>query len=217
MRRLLCLVFILLLTACGGSSSTPTTPTPPAGGNRAPVVNGVTVNPAFGIQDKTQFGFSASASDPDGDALAYAWTIGGNAVTGSNPAITFGTGGAFTASVTVSDGRGGSTSGSQTFVVGTMTGAWAGTAAGLGNFTMTLTHTNGQISGSYDDIDGPGEVGPAGAPGAIDAAGNVELVTHQAPFSDFTLRGIMDSTGRRITGGFFGSGFTGEAFTMNKQ
>jgi PKD domain-containing protein len=217
LRRCLSLVFVLVLTACGGGSSTPTTPTTPGGTNRVPVVSSVTVNPPFGIQDKTPFSFSASATDPDGDPLTYAWSIGGSSFTGSNVAITFVTGGALSASVTVSDGRGGSTTGSQTFVVGTLAGAWAGTAAGLGNFTMSLTHTNGEITGTYSDLDGPAQVGPPGARGTMDASGNFELPTEQAQFAVFTLRGTMDATGRRITGGFFGSGFTGESFTMDKQ
>lgn len=36
-------------------------------------------------------------------------------------------------------------------------------------------------------------------------------------FSDFTFRGRMDQSGRRITGGVYGSGFNGQSFTMDKQ
>ena len=140
--RGLLLAFVLAQAACGGSS--PTTPMSPAGTNRAPVVNSVTVNPPFGIQDRTQFSFSAGASDPDGDPLTYTWSIGGSSFTGSNVATTLATGGALIGSVTVSDGRGGSTNGSQTFVVGTLTGAWVGTAEGLGKFTMTLPTQTGR-------------------------------------------------------------------------
>jgi hypothetical protein len=38
-----------------------------------------------------------------------------------------------------------------------------------------------------------------------------------APFTDFTMNGTMDSTGRRVNGNLQGSGFTGESFTMTKQ
>ena len=217
-RGFLSLACIIVLTACGGSSTAPmTTTTVPLGGNRPPVVTSVTVDPPFGIQDKTQVRFSAGVTDPDGDPLTYAWSIGGGSFTGSTVVITFVTGGALTASVTVSDGRGGAATGSQTFVVGTLAGVWAGTAAGLGKFTMTLTQTNGEITGTYTDLDGPAEVGPPGARGTIDASGQVELPTEQAPGTVFTLRGPMDPSGRRITGGFFGAGFTGESFTMDKQ
>ncbi len=177
----------------------------------------MTVDPPFGIQDKTRFSFSAGVTDPDGDPLTYSWSIDGRSFTGSTVAITFVTGGALSASLTVSDGRGGSTNGSQAFVVGTLAGEWAGTAEGLGNFTMTLTHTNGEITGIYTDLDGPSDVGPPDARGTIDASGNVELPTGQSQVRMFSLRGTMDATGRRISGGFFGAGFTGEIFTMNKQ
>ena len=39
----------------------------------------------------------------------------------------------------------------------------------------------------------------------------------QGPFSDWTFRGQMDQTGRRITGGIFGSGFNGQPFTIEKS
>ena len=128
-----------------------------------------------------------------------------------------GTGGALIASPAVSDGRGARANANQVFVVGTLAGEWAGTAEGLGEFTMTLTHTNGEITGIYTDLDGPSPVGPPDARGTIDASGHVELPTGQSQFRMFSVRGTMDATGRRITGGFFGAGFTGEIFTMNKQ
>ncbi len=37
-----------------------------------------------------------------------------------------------------------------------------------------------------------------------------------APFTDFTMTGQMDGTGRRVTGTVAGSGFTGQPFTMQK-
>lgn len=39
----------------------------------------------------------------------------------------------------------------------------------------------------------------------------------QAQFTDFTFRGDMDQSGRRVVGQLFGSGFNGEAFQMDKQ
>ena len=39
----------------------------------------------------------------------------------------------------------------------------------------------------------------------------------QGVFTDFTFKGDMDQSGRRITGQIFGSGFNGQAFTMDKQ
>ena len=61
--------------ACGGGSTPgPTTPTgPPPVANRPPTINSMTVSPNFGIAGITQFNYSSSATDPDGDALTYAW------------------------------------------------------------------------------------------------------------------------------------------------
>jgi len=39
----------------------------------------------------------------------------------------------------------------------------------------------------------------------------------QGGFTDFTFRGQMDQTGRRVTGGLFGSGFGGQPFTIDKS
>jgi hypothetical protein len=219
MKRMLAIV-CLLAGACGGSDggSKSTTPTTPTIVNREPVVNSVTVNPGSGIQDRTLFNFAVSASDADNDSLSFAWTIAGGTFSGQNVALTFRGGGTEIASVTVSDGKGGTASGSQTFVVGTLTGNWSGAGpAGIGNFTMTLNQVSGQITGSYRDGLGAATVGPTGEPGAIDVNGNISLRTKQAPYTDWTFRGTLDPTGRRVTGGVFGSGFTGQNFTMNKQ
>jgi len=37
------------------------------------------------------------------------------------------------------------------------------------------------------------------------------------PFLDFTMRGQMDPTGRRISGASFGSGFNGDTFSFDKR
>jgi len=75
----------------------------------------------------------------------------------------------------------------------------------------------GVVTGTFTELFfGTGRIDPA-QPGRIDADGRVEMRFKLAVFSDFTFRGQMDSTGRRITGGVFGSGFNGESFVMNKQ
>ena len=211
------------LSACGGgkgSGATPTSPAPAAPAaqqNRPPVIGAMNFAPAFGIAQLTRFSFNASASDPDGDAISYAWDVAGNPFTGTNDSITFSGGGSGTARVTVTDSKGATATDTRTFVVGSMTGAWTGSIPGYTNLTFSLTQANTVVTGTFFEQDfGAGKIDPA-APGSIDGDGNVQMRFKLAVFSDFTFRGRMDSSGRRITGGVFGSGFNGESFTMTKQ
>jgi hypothetical protein len=215
--RLCLLVVVVVLAACGGSSPAgPSNPTPPpAPQNRVPVVSGVTISPASGLQDRTLFTFSANASDPDGDALTYSWNIAGNAASGQTVTMTFVTGGEGTAAVTVSDGKGGTAQLSQAFTVATMTGAWTGEGP-WGPFTMSLTQAAGFIQGTYTDQFGDAQVGPAGEIGTIDNNGNISLRVKQAPFADFTMTGTLEGSGLRSTGTISGSGVTGAPFVMAK-
>ena len=222
--RLAFLLLPLLAAACGNDSSSgpPTQPgggsnPPPAQTNRAPTITAMSVT-GFGIQSLSQFAYSGSATDPDGDSITYAWEIGGTPFSGSSGAFTSSGGGTFTARLTVSDGKGGTASDTRNFVVGSMTGNWRGTNAGLGPFTMSLTQTVGFITGTYADTSnfGPGRTDPA-QPGIIRADGTFEMRMKQGIFTDFTFRGQMDQTGNRLTGGIFGSGFTGQPFVMDRQ
>ena len=53
--------------------------------------------------------------------------------------------------------------------------------------------------------------------GRIDSNGAVEIRWKVDPYLDFTMRGQMDPTGMRISGGTFGSGFAGEPFVFDKR
>ena len=219
--QLFVVALALTLTACGGSDSppsTPTSPTPPAQSqNRAPVINSITVSPSFGIAQLTSFSYSASASDPDGDSIAYSWDLAGNPSSGPSGIITFMTGGQGTFRLTVTDSRGVTASDSRPITVGGVAGRWSGSIPGYTNFIFDLTQTSTVVTGTFTELFfGTGRIDPA-QPGRIDADGRIEMRFKLAVFSDFTFRGQMDSTGRRITGGVFGSGFNGESFVMNKQ
>lgn len=82
----------------------PSAPPPPE--NAAPSVS-VSADPADGAAplDVT---LSAEADDPDGDELAYLWDFGDGTISGENPAShLYREAGTYTASVTVSDRKGG--------------------------------------------------------------------------------------------------------------
>ena len=215
-------VFLLVLAACGGSSgsgtpTSPTTPATPAQSNHAPVISNLTVNPVFGISELTSFNFSASAADPDGDVLTFVWDLVGNAAVGTNGSMTFIGSGPGTFKVTVSDGKGGTASDSRTVTLGNATGTWIGAGVNLGPFSMVLTQTSAMVTGTYTDpLFGTGRIDPA-QPGFINASGHIEMRIKQSIFTDFTFKGDMDQGGQRITGQIFGSGFNGQAFTMDKQ
>jgi hypothetical protein len=210
--------------SCGGKGGSTTSPTAPSNPtptptttNHKPVISSVVVTPVFGVSQLTTFTMSASASDEDGDALSYTWDLAGNPASGAVVRITFGgNGGVGTARVTVADGRGGSATDSRTFTVGSASGTWRGSGVALGSFTMKLTQTGAAITGTYSDVFGGGQIDPA-QPGSITSGGKVEMRVKQGPFTDWNFRGQMDTTGRRITGSIYGSGFNGQAFTLDKQ
>lgn len=225
-RRSLCVLAVVAVSAagCGKNNSgdgsrNPAGPTPPTA-NRNPVISSVTVSPTFGISDLQVFNFTALATDPDGDVLTYTWSIGNNTFPGSNVQLVFsvpGTGSG-RVNVTVNDGKGGTATGGVDIIVGSMTGNWIITTGELAGGTFALTqNADGIVTGTYNDVDfGPGGIDPA-EPGQITAAGNVTMRVKVANLTDFTMTGVMDTTGLRVTGNVRGSGFTGEPFVMVRQ
>ncbi|HSW25802.1 MAG TPA: PKD domain-containing protein, partial [Burkholderiaceae bacterium] len=110
-------VAVSTLTACGGGggdSSTPP-PTPPAA-NADPLASFAA--PASGGAGQA-LAFDASASaDADGDALTFSWDFGdGSHGGGAKLAHVFPSGGNFTVTLTVADGRGGSASATRNITV----------------------------------------------------------------------------------------------------
>ena len=89
-----------------------------AGGNRNPVAMG-TATPTSGLAPLTVSFSGAGSSDPDGDPLSYAWAFGdGGTASGSTTNHTYANAGSYTATLTVSDGRGGSNGRSFAISVG---------------------------------------------------------------------------------------------------
>jgi hypothetical protein len=181
----------------------------------------MTFTPSFGIQNLTTFNYGSAASDPDGDTVTYSWNLSGNSATGASGTIAFANGVNGTATLTISDGKGGVATDSRTFVVGTVTGTWSGTLIGF-PITAVLTQApGGVLSGTWSQPANAtsGVLDPAATNNRIDANANVTMrfkVTAGGRFNDFTFTGTMDSTGTRLTGSLNGSGFTGTPFTLTK-
>ncbi len=77
--------------------------------NRPPVAR-ASANPLAGPVPLNVAFSSAGSSDPDGDALTYLWTFGdGTTSSAANPSHTYAQAGTYTATLQVSDGRGGVT------------------------------------------------------------------------------------------------------------
>lgn len=110
--------------AVGVGAATRGTRLPP---NRLPVA-------AFGIQPEgealsfvTTMAFTASASDPDGDALSYSWDLGdGATASGDVTTHRYDREGTFTVRLTVRDGTG-SSDASKSVTARSLTGTWRAT------------------------------------------------------------------------------------------
>jgi hypothetical protein len=89
--------------------------------NRPPVISSLTAVPARLQRGETST-ITCSASDPDGDTPTCTWLASGGTLTGTGPAVIWkapDTLGNFTVSVTVNDGKGGTTESICTIVVAT--------------------------------------------------------------------------------------------------
>lgn len=220
LKRLVSVCVVLLVAGCGkdGSPTGPTNSNPPPPSNGSPVIGAVQVAPTFGIADLTVFNFSATATDPNSDPLTYSWSIAGGTFPGSSGQLLFPSpGGNGRATVTVTDGKGGSATGSVNFIVGSMQGTWTIVGGELDGGSFVLTQNPaGIVLGTYNDpIYGTGSIDPA-EPGSITAAAFLTMRVKIDRFTDFTMTGTMDTTGLMITGNIRGSGFTGQPFVMVK-
>lgn len=104
-----------LLVAGNGSGSIARITYVGAGGNRNPIAQG-TATPTSGPTPLTVAFNSTGSSDPDGDPLTFSWAFGdGTTGSGASVSHTYGSAGTYTATLTVTDGRGGV--GSRTFTI----------------------------------------------------------------------------------------------------
>ena len=89
------------------------------GGNRQPTAV-VSANPSNGLQPLDVTFSSAGSSDPDGDPLTFAWNFGDGTpgATGPTALHRYNNAGTFTATLTASDGKGGTGAAQVTITVG---------------------------------------------------------------------------------------------------
>src|SRR3989442_8091457 len=79
----------------------------PAHGDRPPIITTLSVDHEFTVPGVT-LNFTASATDPDGDPVAYRWDLGdANISTSASTTHAYQLPGRYAALLTVSDGRGG--------------------------------------------------------------------------------------------------------------
>jgi hypothetical protein len=225
------LVLILLSSIACGSTGSPTNPAPSTQqANRAPVIASMTVSAGFAVAQLTTVSYAASATDADGDSLAYMWDFGdGTSATGAEVVHTYGNvSGERSTRLTVSDGRGGSASDTRPVTVGNLGGSWEGTTGPLGGpfWTMSLSLSqgvNGAATGTCVAT-GPsaverfgGNLDPA-AQNRIDGDGRVVLrCKSYRNVDDFRIEGVMGhDTGNQILGEVSGPGFNGEVIVFTR-
>jgi len=111
--------------ACGGTPAAPTPPTPPASSNHAPV-GSVALSPAGApIAGATALTFTATASDPDGDAVSLSWQFGdGQTASGATVGHVFAEAGTYAVVLTASDSHGEATKLNTSVVVKGLAGDW---------------------------------------------------------------------------------------------
>lgn len=130
MKQLAAASALVAVLACGkgSSSSTPAAATRP----NSPPTAGINVSPqAQAIVAVTPVALAAIANDADGDALTFTWDFGdGVKGTGQNTTHVYAREGAFTIILTVTDGRGGSTTVNATVTVRSLSGSWHSAARG---------------------------------------------------------------------------------------
>jgi hypothetical protein len=160
----------LFLSSCGSDSNStdPTSPSSsspstgsstnapaPAAANRAPGTITIDVAPkGLVLAGATNVTFGASVKDPDGDPLTYTWDFGDETLTTTNAGVahTFNRERDYRVKVTVSDGKGGTSTAETMVSAGTLDGTWTMETAAHETLRVSLSHNGSQaISGTVSN------------------------------------------------------------------
>jgi PKD repeat protein len=161
--------------------------------NTAPVISAATATPGSGTAPVT-VQFAATASDPDGTALTYAWDLDGNGTVDStqqNPTFRYTTAGTYVAKVTVSDGE---LTTSKTVSV-TVTGA----------STSTPGDISGEVPGTLSvSLGAPAVFAPftPGVPGDSAASTTATVISTAADATLTVADASATATGHLVNGTF---------------
>ena len=139
-------LLVAMLAACGGDN--PAGPSAAGGGsgsgNQAPTAS-INAAPSVALMSVTSVAFSATANDPNGDALSYEWDFGdGSKATGPTAQKLYEKAGGFNVTLKVTDAKGASTSTSTNVTVKSLNGFWNDRAQGYG---IEVTQSGKSISG----------------------------------------------------------------------
>ncbi len=151
-------------------------------GNRAPTAV-ATATPTSGSAPLAVSFNGSGSTDPDGDSLTYAWAFGdGGTAAGETASHTYVAGGTFTATLTVSDGKGGSNTKALTITV---------QGNGPPTAVVSATPTTG-IAPFTVSFDGSGSTDPNNDP--LTYAwnfGDGQTATGPIVFHEYTLTGTF--------------------------
>jgi hypothetical protein len=103
-------IYVITAIVSDGKGGTATQSVSIAVTNHNPEISGLTATPAT-VVTRGNSTIRCTASDADGDTLAYSWTYTGGSISGTGSTITWtapATAGTYTVTVIVSDGKGGS-------------------------------------------------------------------------------------------------------------